>query len=41
MADGKDRAKSLSDFDAWVNAPIQGWDAADRQLNQALNRSRP
>lgn len=39
MATGKERAEALANFDATLNAPLQGWDAMDRQLRQALQRT--
>lgn len=40
MADGKDRRRVLDDFDAWVHAPLDGWDAADQRLQQAIRTAR-
>ncbi|MFD6565394.1 hypothetical protein [Micromonospora profundi] len=39
MADGKDRTKALEDFDLWVNGPLEGWDEADRRLNDIIQRA--
>lgn len=39
MSDGKDRVKALNDFDEWLNAPLEGWDAVDRRLHHALQLS--
>ncbi len=39
MADGKDRAKALEEFDLWVNAPLEGWAEADKKLNQLIQQA--
>ncbi len=39
MADGKDRAKALEEFELWVNAPLEGWDEADKKLNRLIQHA--
>ncbi|MEU7978252.1 hypothetical protein AB0B63_06940 [Micromonospora sp. NPDC049081] len=39
MADGKDRQKALTSFDEWLNAPADGWDAADRRLRDLIQHA--
>ncbi len=36
MAEGKDRARILEQFDIDLYAPLGGWDDADRQLQRAI-----
>ncbi|MFJ8690277.1 hypothetical protein [Micromonospora wenchangensis] len=39
MADGKDRQKAFTSFDEWLNAPADGWDAADQRLRDLIHQA--
>jgi hypothetical protein len=36
MCEGKDRRRALDDFDAWVDGPADGWDAAEQRMQAAI-----
>lgn len=39
MCEGKERARALEQFEVSLYAPMEGWDAVDRRLQQVIHNA--